>query len=473
MRRFALPSVLTALLMSLAATGASPMELGKMAATDLARLKARTVCSCLFVQRMSLEQCSDGRSAIWRYALTEAAPPLLTTASQRLDVRHTGGGGWVRLLEGERVLAQSRYFADGGGCVTQSTDQVLTAEESTPSSAAPDSDPLPRSAPPAGVDAKQLDAILTEGFSANGPLAGFARAAVVVSGDRLVADRYAPGYGAHHLYYVGSIAKTQNNLLAGLLVRDGKLRVEDKVTLPQWQKSGDGRGQITYDQLLKMVSGISWDEQFWAPGEPGYEVFYGGANSMDEVRYMSARPLEATPGSHFEYSTGSATLLGAVLQAKVGPRAREPLLKYLHERLLEPIGARQFVPEFDAAGNINPGHALFTGAEDLARIGMLWRDDGVWKGRRLLPEGWVAYSTQPALPVAPDYGAQLMLNMAGVPGCFGHRGVGSNFVVVCPRRDLVVVWLNSIFNFSGVVAYDAPEALLGRVIKLFPERAQP
>lgn len=474
MRRFALlSSVLSPLLVSLAATGAGAMELGKMAAADLARLKARTICSCVFVQHMSLQQCGDGRSAIWRYASTEAAPPLLTAANQRLDVTRTSDGGWVRLLEGERVLAQSRYIADGGGCVTQSAEQAMSAARSTQVTTTADSEPLPRSASLAGVDAKQLDAILTEGFSATGPLAGFARAAVIIRGDRVVADRYAPGYSAHNLYYVGSIAKTQNNLLAGLLVRDGKLTVEDKVALPEWRRPGDDRGQITYDHLLKMVSGIAWDEQFWAPGEPGYEVFYGGSNSLDEVRYMSARSLEAPPGTHFEYSTGSATLLGAALQSKIGANAREPMLKYLHEQLLSPIGARQFVSEFDAAGNINPGHALFTGAEDLARIGMLWRDDGVWKGRRLLPEGWIAYSTQPALSAAPDYGAQLMLNMAGVPGCFGHQGVGSNFVIVCPKRDLVVVWLNSIFNFTGVVAYDAPEKLLGRVINLFPERARP
>jgi CubicO group peptidase (beta-lactamase class C family) len=466
MRRFALLSGLGLLL---AASAAGALELGKMASADLARLKARTLCSCVFVQRMSVEQCSDGRSAIWRYASPDAAPPLLTATNQRLDITRTSDGGWVRLLEGDQVLAQSRYIADGGGCVTQTTEQAPPPSTNASPVATPDSDPLPRAPAPAGVDAKQLDAILTEGFSATGPLKGFARAAVVVSGGRVVADRYATGYSSHNLYYVGSIAKTQNNLLAGLLVRDGKLRVKDTVNLSEWRKSGDARGKITYEHLLKMVSGISWDEQFWAPGEPGYEVFFGGASSMDEQRYMSSRPLEAPPGTHFEYSTGSATLLGGALQAKVGDRGA--LLNYLSKQLLDPIGVRQFVTEFDPVGNFTPGHSLFIGAEDLARIGLLWQSDGVWNGRRILPEGWIAYSTQPALPAATDYGAQLMLNMAGVPGCFGHQGVGSSFVVVCPKRDLVLVSLNSVFNFTGAVAFDAPVTLLRRVITLFPERA--
>lgn len=455
----------------LAAGPARALELGKMAPTDLARLKARTICSCVFVQRMSVEQCSDGRSAIWRYASPEAAPPLLTATNQRLDITRSSDGGSVRLLQGEQVLAQSRYVADGGGCVTQTTEQAPPSSANVVAVTRADSDPLPRATVPAGVDAKQLDAILTEGFAATGPLAGFARAAVVVSGGRVVADRYAPGYSAHNLYYVGSIAKTQNNLLAGLLVRGGKLRVKDPVNLPEWRKSGDARSNITYDHLLKMIGGLSWDEQFWSPGDPGYELFYGGASSIDEQRYMSARPLEAPPGTHFEYSTGSATLLGGVLQEKIG--GREVLLSYLNKQLLEPIGARQFVPEFDAAGNLTPGHALFTGAEDLARIGLLLANDGVWNGRRLLPEGWIAYSTQPALPATTDYGAQLMLDLAEVPGCFGHQGVGSSFLVVCPKRELVLVWLNSVFNFTGAVSFDAPVMLLRRVITLFPERAAP
>jgi CubicO group peptidase (beta-lactamase class C family) len=467
MRRFAL--LLSSLSLLLAAGTVSALELGKMAPADLARLKARTICSCVFVQRMSVEQCSDGRSAIWRYALPEAAPPLLTATNQRLDITRNSNGGWVRLLQGEQVLVQSRYVADGGGCVTQTNEQSPPSSTNAVIPTLADSEPLPRATVPTGTDAKQLDAILTEGFSATGPLAGFARAAVVVSGGRVVADRYARGYSSHNLYYVGSIAKTQNNLLAGVLVRDGKLRVKDAVSLPEWRKRGDARANITYDHLLKMISGLSWDEQFWAPGEPGYELFFGGARSMDEQRYMSSRPLEAPPGTHFEYSTGSATLLGGALQAKVG--GREALLSYLSKQLLEPLGARQFVTEFDPAGNFTPGHALFTGAEDLARIGLLLKNDGVWNGQRVLPEGWVAYSTQPALPSATDYGAQLMLNMAKVPGCFGHQGVGSSFLVVCPKRDLVLVWLNSVFNFTGAVAFDAPVTLLRRVITLFPERA--
>lgn len=460
-----------AVLACLSVAPALGAELGKMAAADLARIKARTICSCVFVQRMPLAQCTDGGSEIWRYASDSDAPPLFTQSDQRLDVSLDSGKSLVRLLAGERVLAASQYFADGGGCVTLAEGDKVSSDSSVTQSPSARrlSAPLPRGSLPQGVSAQSIRNHLDEGFSASGPLRGLSRAALVVSGGRVVADRYAAGFDASNLFYTGSIAKVLNNLLAGLLVRDGRLRVEDTVNMPQWR--GDDRRRITYDHLLKMVSGIQWDEEFWRPGEPGYEVFFGGSHSLDVVRYMTERKLEAKPGTHFEYSTGSAILLGAVLQAKLATPTRAGLLEYLDRELFAPIGARQAVIEFDKAEHPLTGHAMPIGAEDLARFGMLLLEDGRWEGRRVLPAGWVAYSTRPALEAEPTYGAQLMLNAFGVPGCFGHSGVGENRLLVCPDRDLVVVWLSSMFNFTGSIPDDGSAEMVRKIALEFPKRS--
>ena len=459
-----------------AAAPAPALELGKMAPADLYRLKARTVCSCVFVQRMSLEQCSDGRSAIWRYASKEANPPLLTGTDERLDISVEPAGGLVRILAKDRVLAQSRYIADGGGCVTQvagqSADSIASAAAKSAVDLQADSMPLPRGAAPKGVDAAHLRAILEEGFAEGGPLKGLARAAVVIADGQVVADRYAPGYSAHNLYYVGSIAKVYNNLLAGLLVHEGRLRVSDRVGLPQWNGPKDARSRITYDHLLKMASGLEWAEEYWAPGEPGYEVFFGGSGGLDIFEYMVVRPLEAAPGKHFEYSTGAASLLAGSLQRKLDAPGRAALLAYLETRLFAPLGARQVVPEFDPKGNFLSGHGVFTGAEDLARVGLLLQGDGKWDGKRLLPEGWVGYSMQPALASNPGYGAQLESGMADTPGCFGHSGVGENRFIVCPSRGLVLVWINSIFDFNAGAPYEAIDRVVAKLVGEFPERGK-
>lgn len=459
------------LLTTLSFAPAVGAELGKMAAADLARIKARTICTCVFVQRMSLAQCTDGRSEIWRYASDVDAPPMFTQSDQRLDISHDPGKSLVRLLAGERVLAASQYIADGGGCVTLAADGKVAGIAATPKSPSDKqlSAPLPRGDLPRGVNPQRIQGLLDEGFSASGPVRGLSRAAVVVSGGRVVADRYAPGFDASNLFYTGSIAKVLNNLLAGLLVRDGRLRVEDTVNPPQWR--GDDRKNITYDHLLKMVSGIQWDEEFWQPGEPGYEVYFGGSHSPDVVPYMIERKLEAKPGTHFEYSTGSAILLGAMLQAKLATPTRAGLLQYLDRELFAPIGARQAVIEFDNAGHPLTGHAMPIGAEDLARFGMLLLNDGKWENKQVLPAGWAAYSTRPALEAAPTYGAQLMLNAFDVPGCFGHSGVGENRLLVCPERDLVVVWLSSMFNFTGSIPDDGSAEMVRKIALEFPKRA--
>jgi CubicO group peptidase (beta-lactamase class C family) len=470
-----------------AAPPVGALELGRMAPADLARLEARTVCSCVFVQRMSLAQCSDGKSAIWRYPSADAAPALLGGPRERIELTRERTSGAVRLFAADELLAQSRYLADGGGCVTSPVGDKASATNlsALPGAAvpgAPGGDPaavdsgavsaaLPRGALPAGVDSARIHAALDEGFAESGPLRGLARAAVVVAGGRVVVDRYAPQYGPHNLYYVGSIAKTFGNLLAGLLAAEGKLDVKERASLPEWREVTDARKRITYDQLLKMTSGIAWDEEFWAPGEPGYEVYFGGSAGLDVRRYMVGRPLEAAPGSHFEYSTGAASLLATALQDKLGEPRREALLKYFQARLHEPLGMRQVVTEFDPNGVFLSGHGVFIGAEDLARIGTLLLDDGQWQGKRILPQGWVAYSTQPALKDA-GYGAQLALGVAGMPECFGHTGVGQNVLAVCPSRGVVVVWLSSAFDFTGAVEFAAGERLVRQIASGFPKREE-
>jgi CubicO group peptidase (beta-lactamase class C family) len=98
-------------------------------------------------------------------------------------------------------------------------------------------------------------------------------------------------------------------------------------------------------------------------------------------------------------------------------------------------------------------------------------DDGQWQGKRILPQGWVAYSTQPALKDA-GYGAQLALGVAGMPECFGHTGVGQNVLAVCPSRGVVVVWLSSAFDFTGAVEFGAGERLVRQIASGFPKREE-
>jgi CubicO group peptidase (beta-lactamase class C family) len=448
---------------------AGSVERAPIPAVDTARLKTRVMCSCLFVQEMSMAQCMDGATAIWRYP-RNGVPALIEAPSQRLVTSLRPTATTLQFYEKDTPIAESVYIADGGGCVTSEPGRALTIPSPLAAASAPAS-PLPRGVPGTSVDAEAVSGAIDLGFSAKGPLRGYARAVVVVHDDRVVAERYAPGFGSQHRYYLGSVAKVFNNLLAGLLVRQGKLRVEEKVALPQWRSASDARSKITFDHLLHMTSGLEWTEEFFVAGGPGYEVYFGGPASLDVAGYVAARPMEAEPGEHYEYSTGSANLLAHALQLRLGGPKRSATLDYLWRELFGPIGAQGITPEFDAAGTLLAGHAIYARAEDLARVGLLLLNDGRWQNRQLLPEGWVAYSTRRASqgePVKSGYGAQLMLDMRDVPGCFGHTGVGEQQLVVCPKRRLVIAWLSSAYDFTGPLDPSADEPVR-RLILAFPE----
>ncbi len=441
-------------------------------AADAARLKARVACSCLTVQRMSLERCSDGEPAIWRY-LYPTAPKLLETPQQRLVVEVAGDETIVRLMAGGKALAQSHSVGDGGGCVTDEAGGEVAAVAQRESRRQVAPQPLARGPLPGAVDRAAVEKALDQGFSPEGPLGKTASAAFVVLDDRVVVERYAAGLGAQNEFYLGSVAKVFNNLLAGLLVRDDKLRVAETVNRPEWRAADDPRRGITFDHLLHMTSGIGWEEEFFKPGAPAYSVYFAGPAGLDVAGFVAARESEAAPGTHFEYSTGASTLLARALQERLKGEPRQALLQYFGNELFAPLGITGVTLEFDRSGTYLAGHAAYARAEDLARIGLLLLKEGVWKGRRVLPEGWLEYSRKPT-PIPGErssgYGAQLMLEVANVPGCFGHHGVGGQFLAVCPKRGLVAVWLGTAFDFSDA-APQPPDGMVNALIRAFPERA--
>lgn len=456
----------------LVAGSASAQQLQPLPAADLARIKARMVCSCLFVQRLSMAQCANGRDAIWRFSFRDA-PNLIETSGQQLEVKTLASGASVRFIDQGVVTAQSQYLEDGGGCVTVPADAVMVAAPKAVPVAEPE--PLPRSTLPPEVDRVAVESALNDGLAASGAFAGFARAAILAHDGRVVMERYAEGFGPQNRYYLGSVAKVFNNLLAALLVGDGRLTPDDPVGFPEWTSTSDPRRAITFEHLLHMTSGLDWTEDFFKPGAPAYDVYFAGAGSFDVARYVSRRPLEAKPGFKFEYSTGAATLLAAALQRRLPEKDRATLLSYFSRKLFVPIGATGIVPEFDAAGTFLAGHSLHARPEDLLRVGLLLQQQGKWGDRQLLPEGWVEQSLQPAKTGdgrQENYGRQLTLKMLGIADCFGHAGVGEQYLVVCPRRNLVLVWFSTFYDFSGAIRINSRE-MLRRLILAFPERPVP
>jgi CubicO group peptidase (beta-lactamase class C family) len=260
-----------------------------------------------------------------------------------------------------------------------------------------------------------------------------------------VAERYRPGFGPETQYRTWSAAKMLTNALIGILVGRGLLDVDGPAPIPEWHFAGDPRAKITVANLLHMSSGLQ------RRGAGCYPVYFGGADAIGEI--TSARP-EVEPGTRWSYANRDTLLLVRAMREVLGDEAywRFPI-----RELLDRIGMRSTVPETDAYGNYVLSSQVFTTPRDLARLGLLYLKDGVWKGERILPEGWIDYSTRPAparkrgirgvlaygIPGFIGYGAQIWL-YERIPGIIAHEaysGIGhrGQYVTVVPSHQLVVV----------------------------------
>ena len=301
---------------------------------------------------------------------------------------------------------------------------------------------------PAGVDAQKLAKAMDAAFAESGPQnLRKTRAVVVVYKGELIAERYAPGFDVNTPQLGWSMSKSVTNALVGLLVQQGKLELQRPAPVPEWQTADDPRRKITLDQLLRMSAGLEFSEEY-APFSDAVYMFY---DSYDFAAYAANKPLEAEPDSKWHYSSGTANIIARIVRQTI-EKAHENYYEYLYRNFFDKIGMLSMVMEPDPSGTFVGSSYMFATPRDWARFGLLYLQDGVWNGERILPEGWVKYSTTPT-PRAPrgEYGALFWLN-AGAPSdpsdrmmasvtvdTFFARGFQEQRVFVVPSKKLVLV----------------------------------
>lgn len=316
---------------------------------------------------------------------------------------------------------------------------------------------------------------------------GETRAVVVMANGRIAAERYGEGYGPDTRFVSWSMAKTVTAVMIGMLVADGRLRLDEPAPIPLWQRPGDPRGEITLRQLLQMRSGLRHTES----GDPRYEssevrmLFLDGRDDM--ARWAEEQPLEAEPGVQFEYSTATSLILADIatraLTDRVDPDTRrKAVADYLHARLFDPLGMDSMVPEFDASGTLVGGSLIHGTARDWAKFGEFLRRKGRSPdGAQLLPTSWVDKMVSPS-PRSPHYGLQTWLNRefrkmgsneshplfpdrapASVFALLGHMG---QYVILSPSQQVTLVRL----GHSDDRQNEALKPQLADVLELYPQR---
>ena len=259
---------------------------------------------------------------------------------------------------------------------------------------------------------------------------------IVVHRGDIIAERYRPGFGVHQGYRTWSTAKSITAALMGIAAVKGLLDLDAVASIPEWQYPGDPRREITYKHLLWMSSGL------YSGGNNTYAVYFGG---QDVVSAVTTTPLDAKPGRRWKYANNDTLLLLRALRHVLGSDLR--YLRFPYDELLHRIGMYHTRMETDHLGNFVGSSQVYTTARDLARFGLLLANDGVWDGERLLPEGWVEFSTSPAPAKLVEqgergYGAQFWLldSAPGIPeSTYTTAGNKGQYITIVPMHDLVIV----------------------------------
>ncbi|MGE0020518.1 MAG: serine hydrolase domain-containing protein [Draconibacterium sp.] len=272
----------------------------------------------------------------------------------------------------------------------------------------------------------------------NGGYNGHAFAFMVLHKGIPVAESYQPEFDATTRFLSWSVAKSFTNALAGIMVKDGKWDINQPVNIPGWQ--ADDRKNITLNNLLQMQSGLRWNEDYGNRSDVTVMLYC----ENDFAKFTYEQPLENQPGTKWYYSSGSVNIINQYMRKTLGND--DEYYRFAKTRLFNKLGMTTAVFESDASGTQVGSSYIYATARDYARFGLLYLNDGILNGERILPEGWVDYTTTPASDSEDGYGSLFWLNKGGnlpsVPAdmysCNGHDG---QQIYIVPSKDLVVVVL--------------------------------
>jgi CubicO group peptidase (beta-lactamase class C family) len=424
---------------------------------------AKDICSCVFVTGRLPEDVIQN----------ELGSGLLSLGSFEVDVSDSSATGTVFGLARQKAI-----YRKGLGCTLLaeiSEDELRQQPIKTYAQQAIKTDTLPW---PMGdrltdslskiIDRSQLKAAMDYAFTETDPLKPMnTRAVIVLYKGQIIAEQYAEGFSMHSRHMGWSMTKSINNAIVGILSGQGKLSIEAAAPIETWK--GDERSKITLHHLLQASSGLKWAEDYGGPSGATNMLF----KKKDMGGYAAEVPLEFEPNTVFEYSSGTTNIIAKIIRNAIGD---EDYYQFYYRELFEKIGAHSMIIEPDAGGTYVGSSYSWATARDWARFGLLFLNDGVFEGHRILPEGWVRYSTTPAV-TAPigQYGAQWWLNAGEKDNpthryypdlpvdCFQAEGYEGQFVFVIPSRQLVVVRL----GLSQLNELDM-NAFVAKVLKALP-----
>jgi CubicO group peptidase (beta-lactamase class C family) len=263
-----------------------------------------------------------------------------------------------------------------------------------------------------------------------------------------------------------SITKSVTALVLGIEIGKGQLPGVDQPVLPQLPDYADLRSpekdRITLRHLLTMSQGLAWNEELPYSNPANSEIQMDSA--PDPVRYALAQPVETPPGTVYNYSGGSATIIAALLRNATG----QTLDKLARSELFEPLGITDFEWVHFRSGDPVAASGLRMRPRDLAKIGQLVLDRGAWQAKQVVPADWVAAATAPQINGQQlyFYGYQFWLGRSLLRGreidWAAGVGYGGQRLFILPTLDLVALVHAGLYGSS--MQSSVPLTILNRYV---------
>jgi CubicO group peptidase (beta-lactamase class C family) len=257
---------------------------------------------------------------------------------------------------------------------------------------------------------------------------------------------WAP-YGPQSPHSLYSLSKSFTSSGIGLAVAEGLLTVDDPVLkfFPDDAPANPGKNlkAMRVRHLLSMNTGHKEDTT--------RHVFRGEDDNW--ARVFLSLPVKYKPGTWFVYNTAATYMLSAIITQLTG----EPLLEYLRPRLFDPLGIENPTWEIDPRGVNLGGTGLHIKTEDIARFGQMYLQKGLWQGKRIVPEKWIAEATKATsdnsnTQTNPDwavgYGYQFWRcqhEAYRADGAFGQ------YCIVMPEQDAVLTMISGVQDMQAVL----------------------
>ncbi|HEU4497207.1 MAG TPA: serine hydrolase [Flavobacterium sp.] len=278
------------------------------------------------------------------------------------------------------------------------------------------------------------------------------RSLLVLYKDHLAAEKYARGFGKDSKMLGWSMTKSITATYFGILEKQGKISINARAPVSEW--AGDERSKITLNDLLRMNSGLEWEEKYDKICDATKMLF----EAEDMGRVQLEKPLTGKPGESWNYSSGTTNLLSALLRKQF--KTHQEYLDFWYAALIDKIGMHSMVVEPDMAGNFVGSSYAWATTRDWAKFGLLYLRNGKWNGEQLFDEGWAKYVSSPTNTSGRRYGAHFWLNAGGkYPDAPKDMYYASGFqgqkIFIIPSMDMVIVRFgltdDEAFDFNGLL----------------------